>query len=98
LQIKAEPSSIQVIAKDNIELQGSDAIEHIKISTIQWLDALTEYVAVLNTDIRWQPNKFITFVIGKYGNAITESGDIGTIAYVQLHLEVLRKPVKQKLF
>ena len=55
----------------------------------QWLKALTEYVAVLNDDIGWQPDESIAFVMSKYGNAITESGDIGVIAFVQMHLEGL---------
>jgi len=53
----------------------------------EWLDSLTEYVAILNTDIGWQTDESIAFVMGKYGTAVTESGDIGIAAFVQMQLE-----------
>jgi hypothetical protein len=53
----------------------------------QWLDALTEYVNILETDIGWSADESIAFVMGKYGTAITEAGDIGVTAFIQMHLE-----------
>ena len=53
----------------------------------EWLNTLTEYVTILNTEIGWQPEESIAFVMGKYGTAITESGDIGVMAFVQMQLE-----------
>ena len=53
----------------------------------QWLDALTEYVAILNTEIGWSTDESIAFVMGKYGTAITEAGDVSVTAFIQMHLE-----------
>ena len=56
-------------------------------TAIQWLDALTEYVAVLNRDIGWPADKSIAFVMGKYGASVTESGQVSAIAFIQMYLE-----------
>ncbi|MHC4159734.1 MAG: cadherin-like domain-containing protein, partial [Planctomycetota bacterium] len=53
----------------------------------QWLDALSEYVGILNSDIGWPQDESIAFVMGKYGTAITEAGDVSVIAFVQMYLE-----------
>jgi hypothetical protein len=53
----------------------------------QWLDALTEYVAILNTEIGWSEDESIAFVMGKYGTAITDAGDVSVTAFIQMHLE-----------
>ena len=53
----------------------------------QWLDALTEYVTILNTDIGWSADESIAFVMGKYGTAITDAGDVSVTAFIQMHLE-----------
>jgi hypothetical protein len=53
----------------------------------QWLDALTEYVEILNTEIGWSRGESISFVMGKYGSPITEAGNINVVAFVQMHLE-----------
>ena len=56
-------------------------------TAIQWLDALTEYVAVLNTDIGWPADESIAFVMGKYGAPVAETGQVSAIAFIQMHLE-----------
>jgi hypothetical protein len=55
----------------------------------QWLDALAEYVGILNTEIGWQVDESVAFVMGKYCAGITEAGDVSTTAYVQMYLEGL---------
>ena len=53
----------------------------------QWLDALSEYVDILTTDIGWSEDESVAFVMGKYGTDITETGDVSVTAFVQMHLE-----------
>ena len=53
----------------------------------QWLDALVEYVGILQRDIGWSADESVAFVMGKYGSPITEAGDINVTAYVQMRLE-----------
>jgi hypothetical protein len=55
----------------------------------QWLDALAEYVGILNSDIGWTQDESVAFVMGKYCAPIAESGDAGVLAFVQMHLEGL---------
>ena len=55
----------------------------------QWLDALTEYVKILNDDIGWPADESIAFVMGKYGAPITDAGQINVTAFIQMHLEGL---------
>ena len=55
----------------------------------QWLDALAEYVGILNTKIGWPADKSIAFVMGKYSTAITEASDVSVVAFIQMHLEGL---------
>jgi VCBS repeat-containing protein len=56
-------------------------------TAIEWLDALTEYVAVLNRDIGWPADESIAFVMGKYGAPVTETGQVSAIAFIQMYLE-----------
>ena len=56
-------------------------------TAMQWLDALTEYMIVLNTDIGWPADESIAFVMGKYGAPVTEAGQVSAIAFIQMHLE-----------
>jgi hypothetical protein len=53
----------------------------------QWLDGLSEYVVLLNTEIGWPKNECVAFVMGKYCTAVTESGDVRVVAFIQMHLE-----------
>ncbi len=53
----------------------------------QWLDALVEYAGILNSDIGWSTDESVAFVMGKYGTAVTEAGDINVTAYIQMRLE-----------
>jgi hypothetical protein len=53
----------------------------------QWVEALTEYVQILNRDIGWPTDESVAFVMAKYGTAITDTGDIAVTAFVQMHLE-----------
>jgi hypothetical protein len=51
------------------------------------MDALTEYVSILSTEIGWSADKSVTFVVRKYGSKLEEGGDIKTSMFVQMHLE-----------
>ncbi|MHC4483530.1 MAG: Ig-like domain-containing protein, partial [Planctomycetota bacterium] len=53
----------------------------------QWLDALTEYVAILVGDIGWPADESVAFAMGKYGPAVTEAGTISITAFIQMYLE-----------
>ena len=53
----------------------------------QWMDALVEYAGILNRDIGWSADESIAFVMGKYGTAVTEAGDINVTAFIQMRLE-----------
>ena len=53
----------------------------------QWLEAMTEYVVILNSDIGWDMDKSVAFTMEKYGSGITEGGQVSVIAFVQMHLE-----------
>ena len=53
----------------------------------QWLDALSEYVLILNSQIGWPIEESVEFVMGKYSTPITEEGNISVIAFIQLYLE-----------
>ncbi|MFC1739744.1 hypothetical protein ACFL1G_11970, partial [Planctomycetota bacterium] len=73
---------------------GQAFAEHINDGTHyasagEWLDALTEYVIILNTEIGWPLDESVAFVMGKYGTGITEAGDVGVTAFIQMHLEGL---------
>ena len=53
----------------------------------EWLDSLSEYVVLLNTEIGWPKSECVEFVMGKYCTTVTESGDIRMAAFIQMHLE-----------
>ncbi|MHC4259191.1 MAG: hypothetical protein ACYSTF_02085, partial [Planctomycetota bacterium] len=55
----------------------------------QWLDALAEYTAILATEIGWSADESVAFVMGKYATVLTETGDVATTAFIQMHLEAL---------
>lgn len=52
----------------------------------RWLDALVEYIGILNGEIGWPVINCVAFVLDKYGESIEQSGDANLIAYVQAHL------------
>jgi VCBS repeat-containing protein len=53
----------------------------------QWLDALAKYTLILNSEVGWQLDESVEFVMGKYSTPITEAGNISVIAFIQLYLE-----------
>ncbi len=53
----------------------------------QWLDALVEYTMLLISEIGWSPDDSVAFVMSKYGPTVTEAGDVGVVAFIQMHLE-----------
>ena len=53
----------------------------------EWLDALTQYVGILTTQIGWSADESVAFIMGKYASDITETGDLTTTAFIQMHLE-----------
>lgn len=54
-------------------------------ATAEWLDALTAYVDILNTEIGWTKDKSVQFVMDKYGHEL----DNGTAMFVQMYLQSL---------
>ncbi len=58
----------------------------------RWLDALVEYVGILNNNMGWSPDNSVTLVIDKYCGPIIESGDATLIAYIEVCLGVLTVP------
>ena len=53
----------------------------------QWVEALGEYIGVLNSQIGWSSEKSIAFVMDKYGSKLTSGGEIRTAMFVQMYLE-----------
>jgi len=58
-------------------------------TAMQWLDALAEYTMLLISEIGWSQDDSIAFVMSKYGPTVTETGDVGIVAFIQMHLEDL---------
>ena len=54
-------------------------------AAVEWLDALTAYVNILNTEIGWTKDKSVQFVMDKYGYEL----DNGTAMFVQMYLQSL---------
>jgi filamentous hemagglutinin family protein len=55
----------------------------------QWMNALTDYVLTLSTDVGWEADRSVEFVMDKYGSRLAEGSDINTPLFVQMHLERL---------
>jgi len=51
----------------------------------QWIDALTNHVGVLNSDIGWPVARSVGFVMKKYGTVLGD--DIRAAMFVQMHLQ-----------
>ncbi|GAF98273.1 unnamed protein product, partial [marine sediment metagenome] len=56
----------------------------------QWLDALVEYVGILNTEIGWSADRAVALVVDKYVTPAIEGGDTNLIVFVKTQLEALR--------
>jgi hypothetical protein len=78
------PEQFALIAQ-SFELHSNDGTHYATAG--QWLDALTEYVSILNSEIGWPMEESVAFVMGKYGAPITQAGQISVVAFVQMHLE-----------
>ncbi len=52
----------------------------------RWLDALAEYIGILNNEMGWSISNSIAFVLDKYGKPIEQIGDVNLIAYIQARL------------
>lgn len=55
----------------------------------RWLDALVEYVSILEDEMGWSADDAVTLVMDKYGAPIKESDDASLIAYVEARLAAL---------
>ncbi|HUU19843.1 MAG TPA: hypothetical protein VMW72_22015, partial [Sedimentisphaerales bacterium] len=53
----------------------------------EWLDALAEYTMLLISEIGWSSDDSVAFVMSKYGPTVTETSDVGIVAFIQMHLE-----------
>jgi len=70
-----------------LETHSNDGTHYT--SAGEWLDALAEYVTILNTEIGWPADESIAFAMNKYGTTITEAGEVSVLAFIQMHLEGL---------
>jgi hypothetical protein len=52
----------------------------------RWLDALVEYVGILNNEIGWPISQCVAFVVDKYGKPIEQIGDVNLIAFIHARL------------
>jgi len=82
------PSEEQMAAiASAFELHTDDGTHYAAAG--QWLDALSEYIDILNTDIGWSIDESVVFVMGKYCASITDAADVSVTAFIQMHLEGL---------
>lgn len=84
----AVPPSPEQFASISQALAGGGEGTHYATAG-QWLDTLTEYVAILVGDIGWPADESVAFAMGKYGPSVTEAGTISVTAFIQLYLEGL---------
>lgn len=52
----------------------------------RWLDALVEYIGILNDEMGRPISNCVAFVLDKYGKSIVETGDVSLAAYLQARL------------
>ncbi|MHC4618366.1 MAG: beta strand repeat-containing protein [Planctomycetota bacterium] len=57
-------------------------------SAARWIDALVAYVTILSTEMGWSPEQAVAFA-GKYVTPISETGNVGLMAYVEARLAAL---------
>jgi hypothetical protein len=88
VQAPVPPSSEQMASIASALAQHSNDGTHYAAAG-QWLDALGEYVGLLNKEIGWPTGECVAFVMGKYCAPITEAGEVRTIAFIQMHLEAV---------
>jgi len=55
----------------------------------QWMDALVEYIGILNTEIGWSMADSVVFVTGKYVEPTTAGADATVVAYIEARLAAL---------
>jgi filamentous hemagglutinin family protein len=79
------PSPEQFASIAQALAQGDKATHYADAGA--WLNALADYVGVLQTEIGWTAEDSIAFVMDKYAAPITESVNVSLIAFVQMHLE-----------
>jgi hypothetical protein len=84
----AVPPSPEQFASISQALAGGGEGAHYATAK-QWLDALTEYAAILIGDIGWSAEESVAFAMGKYGQTVTEAGAISVTAFIQMYLEGL---------
>jgi predicted nucleic acid-binding protein len=55
----------------------------------EWLEALASYVGILSSEMGWATDKSVSFVMGKYGTAAAEGGNVSVMAFIQMHVEAM---------
>jgi hypothetical protein len=55
----------------------------------QWLDALVEYVGILQSKVNWPADESVEFVLDKYVAPVTEGSDVSLAMFLHLQLEAL---------
>jgi hypothetical protein len=55
----------------------------------KWLDALVEYVGILQSEVNWSVDESVEFVLDKYVAPVTEGSDVNLAMFLHLQLESL---------
>jgi len=58
-------------------------------SAAQWLDALVEYIGILNSEIGWQAAEAVAFATTRYVTPATAEADATVVAYIEAQLAAL---------
>ena len=55
----------------------------------KWLDALVEYVGILQSEVNWSADESVEFVLDKYIAPVTEGSDVNLAMFLHLQMESL---------
>ena len=72
-----------------LSLYRDNDVEPYYAEAGQWLDALVEYIRILNTEIGWSAEKAVALVADKYVTPAIEGGDTNLIVFIKTQLEAL---------
>lgn len=83
----APPSEEQMAVIATALAQHRDDDETYYAAAGQWLDALVEYIGILDAEMGWSVDEAVALVADKYVAPVTEDTDINLIAFVNMLLE-----------
>ena len=64
-------------------------LERFSSEAAQWLDALIDYVGIVNSEIGWPLADSVTFVTNKYVTPAAAKSDPVVAAYIEVRLAAL---------